>query len=231
MAELSYLDGGRGSWGATGETRARSTNTETCGRAFTLTSSLAMSSCSSSISLRAVSSWFCLSSDWPIRAASSRSRSFCRDETKEQNIQFLENDHIHAHGVAAFPPPPSHLLQQVGDRLDVMIGLGDLAHSLRAQHCWGQEGVWREAGGQKKNNGVLELIHLIISLFVFLFICIVQNMHRANCIETSKTDVCVRACRRSGNNLIINLIYDVLRLKPWCDSNCKSCNSGKYKKS
>lgn len=41
------------------------------------TSSFAISSCSSSVSLRDVSSWFCFRRDCPIRAANSRSRSFC----------------------------------------------------------------------------------------------------------------------------------------------------------
>lgn len=42
-----------------------------------ITSSWAISSCSSSSLLRSVRALFCLSSDWPIRAANSRSRSFC----------------------------------------------------------------------------------------------------------------------------------------------------------
>lgn len=50
-----------------------------CMMRLVYTSSFAISSCSSSISLRAVSSWFCFRRDWPIRAANSRSRSFCSD--------------------------------------------------------------------------------------------------------------------------------------------------------
>lgn len=101
-----------------------------------LTSSLAISSCSSSVSLRLVNSWFCFSSDWPIRAASSRSRSFCRDgRTGGKNIrENIKVNSAKAQRGLLWSAPPSHLLQQVGDGLDVMIRLGDLADPLGAQH-------------------------------------------------------------------------------------------------
>lgn len=59
-----------------------------CIMGFVYTSSFAISSCSSSISFRAVSSWFCFRRDWPIRAANSRSRSFCK--VTQNNTKFIQ---------------------------------------------------------------------------------------------------------------------------------------------
>lgn len=52
-----------------------------------LTSSLMCSTCSSRNSFLSVSDLFFFKSDWPIRAANSKSRSFCRALRKESKWQ------------------------------------------------------------------------------------------------------------------------------------------------
>jgi len=115
----------------------------------TVTSSLANSSCSSSSSLRSVRLRFCFSRDCPMRAASSRSRSFCEGQVQGQpgpvpcSAPLFPSPRPPLHpGVPAAPSPragqaPAYLVQQVGDGIDVVVGLGDPDHPLSAQD-WGR---------------------------------------------------------------------------------------------
>lgn len=123
-----------------------------------VTSSLANSSCSSRSSLRSVRLRFCFSRDCPMRAASSRSRSFCKGQV------CISRDPAPA--LPPFPSPPTptcsrgptgpqplcqqapaYLIQQVGDSIDVVIGLCDPDHPLSTQD-WG-----RRAKGEPPHCG------------------------------------------------------------------------------
>lgn len=120
-----------------------------------VTSSLANSSCSSRSSLRSVRLRFCFSRDCPMRAASSRSRSFCKGQvcvSRGLSPALPPPSPALAHPCVPRVPPvpgphtspsprtgraPTYLIQQVGDGIDVMVGLRDPDHPLSTQD-WGR---------------------------------------------------------------------------------------------